>query len=169
MVLNIKDILGRNILVSGDNKERLNGAPKVVISSIFSSFSNTESYHSDIRENFTTSPMWYGAGGFFGRLIRLLLIACMYLIWLKFDIFYWRFFSQDNLSLRAVTTLTFLHLPAICWLDTASTNCCTVVIYCIPMMVIQTLVIFLAGNALFHVLFYLIDGYKSCCDDKNNN
>ena len=39
MVLTLKDISGRNILVSGDNKERLNGALKVVISSIFSSFS----------------------------------------------------------------------------------------------------------------------------------
>ena len=74
MVLTLKDILGRNIFVPGDNKERLSRAMEVVDFAIFSSFSKIESHHSDLRGLFTTSSMRSGVGGSVGRLISLLTI-----------------------------------------------------------------------------------------------
>ena len=111
VVLTLKEILGCNMFVSGCNKERLNGALKVMDSVIFSSFSKFELYHSSLRGIFIMSLMWSGVGGFVGKLIVFLPIACMCLIWLKMYLFYCRFFFKMLLSLWDVITLTLLYFP----------------------------------------------------------
>ena len=57
VVFTLKDILGLSIFVSGGNKECKNGAMNVVGFAIFSLFGKIESYQSDLRGLFTTSPI----------------------------------------------------------------------------------------------------------------
>ena len=80
VAFNLKDILGLSIFVSGGSKDRKNGALKVLYVLIFLWFENVESYHSDLKGLLTTSPILYDVGGFVGRLISLLPMACMCLI-----------------------------------------------------------------------------------------
>ena len=71
VVLTLKDILRRSFFVSDGSKEHINGALNVVDFSIFSSFLNIGSYHSDLRGILNASTMQYGVVGFVGRLISL--------------------------------------------------------------------------------------------------
>ena len=63
-------------------------------------------------------------------------------------------FLKMSLSLRAVMTWTLLHFPVSCWIDMASKKCWTVFGYFLPMIRIQTLFLFLSGNAWFHGLLF---------------
>ena len=129
VVFDLKDILWCNHFVYDVNKERFNGTLKVVDFFIFSYFSNIDSYYYDVRIIFTTSPMWYGVGGFVGMLISVLPISWMCLILLNMVLFYCGFFLVVILSLRSVITWTLLNFPVSCWLEKSSMTCCNVVGY----------------------------------------
>ena len=108
-----------------------------------------------MRELLNKSPIWSGVGGFVERLISLFRMSCMCLIWLNINLFYRRLFLMMSLSLRAVMTCTLLYFPVSFWLDMASKTCWTDVGSFLPIMRIQTLVMFLSGNASFYgLLFY---------------
>ena len=94
--------------------------------------------------------MSYGVGGLVGRITSLLPIVWMCLIWLNMGICSWRFVIKILLSLRAFMSWILLHLPVSCWLDKSCTTCCTVVGSLLQMMRIQTTVIYIAGNEIFH-------------------
>ena len=95
-----------------------------------------------------------GVGGFVGRLISFSPIDWMCLIWFDMHLFSWIFFLTIYLPLQAFMTFTLLHLLVSCWLDMDSKNCWTVVGSFMPMLRIQKLVLFLAGNEWFHGLLY---------------
>ena len=113
-----------------------------------------ESYHSDMGGLLTTSPLWYGVGGFLGRPISVFPMACMFLIWLNIRLFSWILVMMISLSIRSVIPCNLLHFPVICWLDMASKTCWTVVSHFLTMLRIQTLVLFLAGNAWLNGLLF---------------
>ena len=100
----------------------------------------------------TKSPIWYGFGGFVGRLIIYFQIACMCLIWFNVDLFSWIFVLTMFFSLWDVMTRTLLRFPFSCWLDISYRKCWTVVGYFLTMLRIQTLVMFLYGEAWFLVI-----------------
>ena len=68
----------------------------------------------------TTSTIWYGVGGFVGKIISFYRMACMCLIWLNMILFYWRLVLIMSLSLRDVMIWTLLHFPVSCWIEMAS-------------------------------------------------
>ena len=147
VVFILKDILGLSIFVSGGSDDCKNGSLKVVDISIFSWFKNIESYHSDPRGIFTKSPIWSGVGGFIGRLVSFFPISCMCLILFNMNIFYWILVLMMSLYLRAVMTFNLLHFPVSFWPDMASKTFWTDVGSFLPMLRIQTVVLFLSGNA----------------------
>ena len=102
-----------------------------------------------------TSPILSGVTGFLGILISLFPMAFMCLIWLNMHLFYWILVLIMYLSLQAVMTCTMLHFTVICWLGMSYKTCCTVVDYYLPMMRIQTLVLFLSWNALFKGMLFV--------------
>ena len=82
-------------------------------------------------------------------------VVCMCLIWLNINLFSWRSFLTIFLSLWAVITCTMLYSTVSFQLDIASRMFLTVVVYFIPILRIQTLVLFLAVKARFQgILFF---------------
>ena len=119
---------------------------KAVDFSILSYFSKIKSYNSALRENFTTSPMWSGVKRYAGRLISLFQIACMCLILLNIDIFLGGFSSIYFTPFRLWWCgPCYILLYIFDWRQT----CCSVVGYFIPIMRIQTLVVFIIYNDMF--------------------
>ena len=153
VVLTLKDILGMSIFVYCGSKELKNDALNVVDIALSRSFTN-ESYHSDTRGILTTSPIWYSFVGFVGRLISLLLMACMCLIWLNIHIFYWILVLMMSLSLQDMMICTLLHFPVNLLFDMDSKTCLTDVGYFMTMLRIQALVPFLYGNAWLRGLLF---------------
>ena len=114
-----------------------------------------------MRELLTTSPIWFGAGSFVGRIISFSPMACMCLIWLNMYLLSWRLVLMISLSMRDVITCTLLQFTVSWWLDMDSKTCWGVVGYFLPMLSIQTLVLFLAGNSWLHgLLFYYLEMYE---------
>ena len=145
VVFTLKDILGRSIFVSVGSKERRNCALNVGGFSIFSSFANIKSYQSALRRVFTIFPIWYVVGVFVVIIISLLFISWMCIIWLKIDIFPWRFVLTICLSLWDVMIWILSYFTVSYLLDIASMTCCMVVGYFFPILSTHTLVIFISG------------------------
>ena len=116
----------------------------------FHSFENIESYHSDLRGLLTKSSIWSSVEAFLWRIISVFPIACMCLVWLNMHIFYWILVLIMPLSLRAVMIFTLLNFPVIFWLFIAYKTCWGVAWLFLPIISIQTLVLFLYGNSWFH-------------------
>ena len=113
-----------------------------------------------MRGVFTTSPIWYGVGGFVGRIIRLLPISYMCMILLNINLFSWRLVMIMYLSLQVMMKCTLFRFTVSCWLDMAYRTFCDDVGSFLPMLRIQTFFLFIAGNAWFHyLLFYYWDIY----------
>ena len=108
----------------------------------------------------TKSPIWSGVGGFVGRLIIMFPMAYMCLIWLNMHLFSWRLVLIMSLYLWDVMICTLLDFPVSCWCEMDSKTCWTAVVYIMPIMRIQTFVLFLSGKALLHgLLFFYWDMY----------
>ena len=103
----------------------------------------------------TTNPIWSGVVVFLVRLISLFPISWMCLVLLNMHMFSWGLVLITSLSLRYVITCALFHFPVSCRLNMSYKTCCTVVGYFLPMMRIQTLVLFLYGNELFHGLSFV--------------
>ena len=103
-------------------------------------------------------PIWSGVGGFLWKLISLFSISWMCLIWLNVHLFSWILVLKIILSLRDVMTCTLLHFPVIFWLEMYYKTCWTVVGSFLTIMRIQTLILFLSGDRLFHGLLF-VDWY----------
>ena len=78
--------------------------------------------------------------------------GCVWFYWIC--IYFWRLVLVMSLSLWVVMACTLLHCPVSWWLDMDSKNCWTDVGSFLPMMKIQTLVLFLSGNAWFNGLLF---------------
>ena len=89
----------------------------------------------------TKPPIWYGVAGFLGRLIIFFAVSWICLIWLNMYLFYWW------LYLRYVVTWILFNILVRCLLEISSMNFVTVVGYFLPILMIHTLVIFLAGES----------------------
>ena len=92
-----------------------------------------------------------------------LLPGCVWFDWI-YIYFLEYLFLKMFLSLRDVMTWTLFHFPVSCWLNIAFRICWTVVGYFIPIMRIQTLVLFLAGKELFHGIYIFTRRYMTCYD-----
>ena len=95
-----------------------------------------------MRGLFNTSPILYSVGGFLVRLI----IGYAYISW--------RLVMMMSLSMWSVMTCNLLHFPYSCWLEMSSITWRSDVVSFLPMIRIQTFVLFLARNSLFHGLLF---------------
>ena len=154
VVFTLKYILGPSIFVSSGSEECRNGALNVVDFSNFSSFGMIGSYQSGLRGILTTKQIWSGVGGFARIIMSLLYISCMFLIWFNIDMFSWMFFLKMFLSMQAVFTRTLLYFPVDCCFDRYSITWWTVVGSFIPILIIHTLVLFIAIKSRFQGIFF---------------
>ena len=116
---------------------------------------NIESHHSNQRGILTTSPIWYGDGGFYGIIISLFSSSWMCLIWFNMDRFYQIFVIKILFSLCDAMTWIFLNLTVIYWAETVSMTCCADVVTFHTIIIIHALVLSLACDDWFHgVLFF---------------
>ena len=76
----------------------------------------------------------------------------MCLIWFNMHLFPWILVLMMSLSLRAVIPCTLFHFPVSFWLEMAYRTWCADVGSFMPILRIQTLVLFLAGNEWLHGL-----------------
>ena len=121
----------------------------------FSNSLKIDSYHSYLRGLLTKSPIWYGVAGSVVRLISLFLMACMCLIWLNMDLFYWRLVLTTSLSLQDVMKCTLLYFTISFWHDMSYKTCWTVVGSFLKILRIQTLFLSIAGNAWLHGILFV--------------
>ena len=92
---------------------------------------------------------------FLGILISLFHISWMRLIWFNIDLFPWIFVLKMFLSLCAVMTWDLLNFPVSCWLDISSRTCWNVVGSFLPILSIQTLVLFCSVKLWFRGIFFV--------------
>ena len=78
----------------------------------------------------------------------------MCLILLNMHLLYWILVLMMSLSLRVLLTCTQLDFPVSCWLGMASKKCCIGVGSFLPMLRIQTFVLFLSGNEWYHGMLF---------------
>ena len=81
-------------------------------------------------------------------------MACMCLVLLNIHIFSWRLVLMISLSLKVVMTCTLLRFPVSFWIDIYSKNVCAVVGSFMPIIRIQTLVLFIAVNLWFRGMWF---------------
>ena len=103
--------------------------------------------------NYISNMIW--RCGFVLRLLSFIPMERMCLILLNMHLFYWRLVLIMSLYLQAVMTCTSLHFPFSCWLDMAYKTCWKAVDFFLPILRIQTLFLFLAGNTWFHGLLFV--------------
>ena len=71
---------------------------------------------------------------------------CMWLILLNMNLFDWILVLMMYLALQELMTCTLLHFTVICWIDMDYKTCWNDVDSFLTMLMIQKLVLFLAGH-----------------------
>ena len=154
VVFTLKDIMGLSIFVSCGSKDRKKWCTEGCGCCHFIIVWKIASYHSDMRGLLTTSPIWSSVGGFVGRLINLFLMDCMCVILLNMNRFDWRLVLMMSLDMQEMMTCTLLHFTVSFWIDMASKTYWNDVGSFLPMLRIQTLVLYLAVHTWFYVLLF---------------
>ena len=115
---------------------------------------NFDLYHPDMRQVLTTSAIWSDFEGFVGILIILFPMACMCLVWLNVHLVSWILVLMMFVSRQADNKCTLLHFSVIWWLYKYYKTSWTGFGSFLPMLRIQTFVLYLTGNSRLHGMLF---------------